>query len=79
MLSVGGYMNKKGNNKKIDIPYNNSSFGDLTIPVLLWDANEFDGMTASKLSQYTLMRLYSADKSWCDDVGFSILRLAAFG
>ena len=45
----------------------------------LWDANEFDGMPASKLSQYTLMRLYSADKSWCDDVGFSILRLAAFG
>uniref|UniRef100_A0A7S1UR03 MYND-type domain-containing protein n=1 Tax=Grammatophora oceanica TaxID=210454 RepID=A0A7S1UR03_9STRA len=82
VLSIGGYMNKEGSNKKIAVPYNYNLFEHLAFPNLLCEAKEFDGKSADELLQYTVMRLYSADKAWREDIDyvcFCALRLAAFG
>lgn len=82
ILSIGGYLRKEGNNKKIAVPYSYRLFEHLAFPSLLCDAAEFEGETTEELYHYTAMRLYSADETWRSDmdyVSFSILRLAAYG
>lgn len=87
MDSIGGYLKKKNNNpsKTISVPYSFKDFEQRAFPLLIGNGSSFKGIGSKKkeaIYQYTKMRLYSADKSWREDVDyviFSLFRLRAYG
>ena len=85
-MSIAGHLNKKkskeGTLREIGLTYEYGKLETLAFHYLIGSSNFFQGGNLDDLRHYTLMRLYSADKTCRNDpdyVSFFILRLAAFG